>query len=115
VRSTKLILLEGIPGSGKSTMAQHLARGLTDESRNIQWWYEEMHSHPLSIFDDVASLNAVIQEFRDRQFANLIAKAEDRWDAFAGSLADFTGVVIVDRTFLGYLTWTLFAFDAPKE
>jgi thymidylate kinase len=40
VRETKLILLEGVPGSGRSTMAPTLLRRFDRQGIAATWWYE---------------------------------------------------------------------------
>jgi len=42
-----LILVEGFPGSGKSTTAQWLARQWQQTGRACRWFYEEQPDHPV--------------------------------------------------------------------
>ncbi len=53
--STKLILLEGIPGSGKTTAGLHLEQFLKDRAPCAQFWREGNFDHPAD-FEGVACL-----------------------------------------------------------
>jgi len=43
-----LVLVEGFPGSGKSTTAQWLASQWTRQGRRCRWFYEQVPDHPVS-------------------------------------------------------------------
>jgi thymidylate kinase len=42
----ELIFVEGVPGSGKSTTAQFIARRLARSGRPARWFYEEQAPNP---------------------------------------------------------------------
>lgn len=44
---TKLILVDGITGSGKSTTAHYIYRQLKKNGIKAEWYYEEQHYHPV--------------------------------------------------------------------
>lgn len=113
MRSTRLILIEGIPGSGKSTTGQFLTGRLADAGVDVRWWYEEIKGHPLYIFDDEASMDAVVQDLFAGRFERVVEETLERWRQFAAWLQVFDGIAVLDSTFLGHITWTLFGFDAP--
>ncbi|MBO0992026.1 hypothetical protein [Bacillus sp. SD088] len=46
METTKLIMVEGIPGSGKSTTAQSISKSLDRMGFKHKWWYEEEQGHP---------------------------------------------------------------------
>lgn len=54
---TKLILVEGIPGSGKTSAAQHIAASLADSGIETALYLEGDWSHPAD-FESVACLDA---------------------------------------------------------
>ena len=107
MRSTRLILIEGIPGSGKSTTGQFLTARLAEQAVDVRWWYEEMKGHPLYIFDDEASMDAVVRDLFAGRFARVVEATLERWNQFAEWLCAFDGIVVLDSTFLGHITWTL--------
>lgn len=43
----RLILVDGITGSGKSTTSQYLAFQLEKNNRKVKWYHEEESNHPL--------------------------------------------------------------------
>jgi hypothetical protein len=45
---TRLILVEGCPGSGKSSTAQFLCRQLQRAGHECRWYYEEEQPHPVA-------------------------------------------------------------------
>jgi hypothetical protein len=45
---TRLVLIEGLPGSGKSTTAQWVARQLERQGRAAEWFYEMQKPHPVT-------------------------------------------------------------------
>jgi hypothetical protein len=54
--NSKLIIVEGLPGSGKSTIAQFIAHQLQRNNEEAQWYYEVGLQHPLE-FTSEACLN----------------------------------------------------------
>jgi thymidylate kinase len=108
-----LVLLEGVPGSGKSTMGQFLAGELSAQGIPHRWWYEEEKAHPLYVFQDRASLQRVLDDLAAGKSHQVIATALDKWRDLATKIASSEEIVVLDSCLLGYLTWTLFAFDVP--
>jgi len=47
MRMRRLILIEGMIGAGKSTMAERLAAMLTEEGRGVHAFHEFADNHPL--------------------------------------------------------------------
>ncbi|MFK7692533.1 hypothetical protein [Paenibacillus sp. HJGM_3] len=110
---TKLILLEGIPGSGKSTTAQFLARQLHRLGIPHKWWYEEEQGHPVYIFDDPESMLRVVDELAAGHYLSVIEKALHRWRSFSSALQASSEVILIDSCLFGYLTWSLFPYNVP--
>jgi len=114
MRETKLILVEGLPGSGKSTTAHALTRQLTRLGVPVRWWYEEEISHPVYVFRDLDSLGQVVEDMNAGRYRAVAVAALDQWRRFAGMLADSGKVGLIDSCLFGYLTWTLFPHDVPE-
>ena len=111
----RLILIDGIPGSGKSVAAQTIARRLPEAGRPVRWWYEEEAGHPIYVFHDAASLQAVTRDLFSGTHERVIAEALEQWARFAGEAQRAGTTVVADGVFFGYLTWTLHYLDRPAD
>jgi hypothetical protein len=58
---TKLIMLEGLPGTGKSTNSHFLSMQLALEGKAVKWFHEVARPHPVLFFSE-ASLT--VEEYR---------------------------------------------------
>lgn len=112
--AARLVLIEGLPGAGKSTLAQALLRACEARGLAARWWYEEVADHPVYLFRDLAGLRAVVDDLAAGEFAPVIAAALAQWRRFAASVAAGDGLVIADGALFGYLAWSLFPFGAPE-
>lgn len=115
LRQTRLILIEGLPGSGKSTTADALTRLIADQGVPVRWWYEEDSQHPVYIFHDRPSLRRVIDALFRGEFNEVIQAALAQWRQFVAEAKRGDAIVIIDSCLFGYLTWSLFPFDAPEH
>ncbi len=113
MRTTQLILIEGISGSGKSTMAHYLSRQLTQHGIQHTWWYEEDKWHPLYPFRDQASMQQVLDTLATDNYGLIIDAVLKLWQQFADSVQSSEDVVIMDSCLFGYLTGVLFPFNIP--
>ena len=114
MRATKLILIEGLPGAGKSTTAHFLARHLARNAILHRWWYEEERGHPLAVFDDRASLRRVVEALSSGQHRPVVAAVLDRWRGLAERLRAADEIVLLDGCLFGHLTWSLFPAGVPE-
>src|SRR5438132_1407057 len=71
---TRLIVIEGSPGSGKSTTAQWLARQWQVAGRPCRWIYEQQPDHPVVGIPTGADYDTWEEYFAYRR---------DRWSALA--------------------------------
>jgi hypothetical protein len=118
MRDTKLILLEGIPGSGKSTTAHTLQRQLAALGTPHRWWYEGEQGHPLYTFQDAASLDQTVADVFSgdpERVQRVVRGTLDRWRALANALTASQEVALFDGMLYGHLGWTLFAGDVPRD
>jgi hypothetical protein len=98
-----LILLEGLPGSGKSTTGQRL-----QEHLGVRWVSEMQPDHPIYAFHDRASLNAMLGDLAAGKHEAVIERAVAKWSAFASSVRESGHTHVLDSCLFGYLTWTLY-------
>ncbi len=86
---TKLILIDGITGSGKSTTAQFLAGQLRLNGIKAKWYHETEDSHPLAYSDDVEVFSS---DYERDKFLNTIPKL---WKKFAkdAEKSDFVHII----------------------
>jgi thymidylate kinase len=113
MRATKLILIEGISGSGKSTMAHYLSRQFDKHNIEHTWWYEEDKWHPLYPFHDAVSMQQLLDTLATNRHGLVVDAAIELWQSFADALQSSDTIVILDGCLFGYLAWTLFPFDVP--
>lgn len=114
MHSVKLILVEGMPGAGKSTLAQGVLRHLGANGIGARWWYEEDAAHPVYCFRNAEELRQVVADLGSGQHGRVIGAALARWREFAASAAAGDEVVVLDGCLFGYLTWSLFPFNVPE-
>jgi hypothetical protein len=103
---TQLVLIEGVPFSGKSTLSEYVAQQLSLNDRPAQWVNEGMmlrryFTHVLAILERRETVAP------DSLVAN--------WAAFAQAARESPAAFVVDGalTFAGL--WPLFAADLPRD
>jgi hypothetical protein len=99
-----VILVEGLPGSGKSTTGQRLQRQL---GASATWLSEMGPDHPVYLFHDRASLNALLADLAAGRHEEVIERALAKWAAFADATRSAGQRQVLDSCLFGYLTWTL--------
>jgi thymidylate kinase len=92
---TNLILVDGLPGSGKSATAQRVWLHLLRNQRDASWYFEHQSSHPIYRLDNLAKVyrTSLRQSRRTHQQALL------KWQRLADSLRDTRRIVILESTF----------------
>src|SRR5947209_1177502 len=90
---TRLIVIEGFPGSGKSTTAQWLARQWQVAGRACRWFYEQQPDHPVVGIPTGAEYETWEEYFAYRR---------ERWSAFASAAAAGHGLSIMESALLQY-------------
>lgn len=98
----QLWLIEGLPGSGKSTTSDFLCTSARDNGWAAKWWLEELKDHP--VLPVTLKMSA-----RDVQFPRLCVQS------FEDFLLRETGILILDGTALQSTVRYLYANAAPTS
>lgn len=91
---SKLIIVEGLTGSGKSIMAHMIARQLTYNGIPAGWVHEGELRHPIFV-DDESSVERFMVDIHER------------WGAYARQVASLDQVAVVEACFLNNTMETL--------
>jgi hypothetical protein len=100
--ASKLILVEGLTGSGKSILAHFLARQLRSQGISATWIHEAEIPHPILLDDDQD-----INEFMPRVLA--------RWQQFLQRLDASNQISVVEACFFNNLIEELMIADLPTQ
>ena len=107
---TKLILIDGISGSGKSTMAHFLARQMEKNGINVRWYHEEETGHPLRHSGDFKSQD---EEIRAKDYFVLHNAAH--WQKFADANVNNDTVFIIECYLFQYPLVTMIRNNTSRE
>ena len=101
----KLILLEGLPGSGKSTTSQWLHRRFSQCGVSAHWYYELAANHPLTHHCD---LKKVSRE-------ELVKQCLRTWSSFLSSEVTDYDVIIIDSGFFQKNVMLMMNLDIDRK
>jgi len=93
----QLILVEGLTGLGKSTLAHFVARQFQNNGIEASWIHEGEEPHPVSL--DV-----------DTDIVTFMSKSLEKWDAFVAQILETSATTVVEASFFNNLIETLFAY-----
>ncbi len=79
---TKLILVEGIPGAGKTTTTEHLGTYLQQRGIGCRWYLEEDDPHPIACYE--------------MNLKDLVEKLPPQWAAFVEQASQEKIVTIIE-------------------
>jgi hypothetical protein len=91
--TTRLVLVEGFPGSGKSTTAQWLTRQWQLAGRSCRWFYEQQHDHPVVGIPVGADYKTWEAYFEYRR---------ERWTALTAETARSDALTVMESALLQY-------------
>jgi hypothetical protein len=98
---SKLVIVEGLTGSGKSIMAHFLARQLQQNGIPASWVHEGEEPHPI-LMDVESSIEGYMAEMRER------------WTAYVDQVELSDEVRIVEACFFNNLIELLLAHDVDR-
>lgn len=93
--NTKLILVDGITGSGKSTTAHYIARQLERNGIKVKWFYEEEKGHPL----DPLKIKKKKKESESEFCRRYMKKFIEAWKIFVKKVEKDDKVYIIESFF----------------
>jgi len=98
MRETRLVFVEGLPGSGKSTTAQYVARRLQQAQAAAQLVAEVEPDHPLNVGGALHPAGTTTGEelFRRYTVEAYIAESLERWRAFVDTVVRLETVHVLD-------------------
>ncbi len=98
MRDTKLILVEGLPGSGKSTTTTYLAELLRQGGATVAAYLEKQPGHPLNVGGELHPSGRTIGDefFRRYTIESFIDESVRRWQAMVSDAEQEATVNILD-------------------
>ena len=103
--NTQLILIDGLPGSGKSTSAQFIALQCKQNELAARWFFELEHAHPIHAFHAWSRKGP--EEF--------ITKTLRNWQRFADEKQGSSFINIFESTIFQSTLRLLLQSDLPRE
>jgi hypothetical protein len=111
---TNLVLIEGVPGSGKSSTAQHLGFHLIRLGYQTCWFFETDENHP--IYPITSSLPLEYREERDRsECKRTEEEVISGWRILADSLSGTDRVVILESSLFQTVIQFYLMLNRPTE
>jgi hypothetical protein len=116
-RDGRLILLDGLPGSGKTTAAAYLAGRITDLGRAVALYPETMAEHPLNVGGPLhpAGETSGGALFARYDVPAYVAESLARWQTFVRSAAQGPTVHVAESYPYQSAARVLLQMDAPTE
>ena len=98
MRDTKLIFVEGLPGSGKTTTAAWLASRLHSERLMVNLWLEHQPEHPLNVGGTLHPSGSTTGEafFHRYTPASFVQESLQRWQAFVRTALQAEALSVLD-------------------
>jgi len=91
---TKLILVDGIPGSGKSTISQFISKQMDRNKIKVKWYFEHDMFHPITI--DYKELEKQQGETEPDHSRRIMEKYKAAWDNFVNKIESDDTVYLIE-------------------
>jgi hypothetical protein len=98
MRATKLIFVEGLPGSGKTTTASWLTARLQAERLLVTLWLEHQPEHPLNVGGTLHPSGETTGEafFQRYTAVSFVQESLQRWHAFVRAAVQTAAINVLD-------------------
>jgi hypothetical protein len=106
----RLILCDGLPGSGKTTTTQQLWLHLESLGHEARWWFEHELNHPVIGFDQARAA----QQAGGAEARAIFARAHDGWAALARTSGAGGGTTLLEGTLLQATVGAQLLADRPQ-
>lgn len=112
--NTKLILIDGITGSGKSTIAHFIARQIKNSGFEVKWFHEDENEHPLRLYGEKYIKNENESDINYSQ--RIRTDYYDIWNNFVNKIKDDKTIYIVESfIFQDILFFPHFIYDIARN
>ena len=102
---TQLIMLEGLPSTGKSTNAQFLQVQLERNGKNVKWIHEVTRPHPVLFYDEI--------DFTFGEYKKFVL---EKWTHFTEkALSDKTEINIIDSAVFQFQIFNFLFKNKPYK
>lgn len=117
MRDTKLVLVEGLPGSGKSTTTTYLAELLRQRDVPVAAYLETAPGHPLNVGGELHPSGRTIGDefFRRYTIESFVDESVQRWQAMVRAAEQEATVNILDSYPYQNSVRVLLQLDATLE
>jgi len=105
--NTKLIFVDGVPGSGKSTTAQFIARQLEKNGIKVKMYNETDDGHPLDHDYDIVDPNEYWTEH--------LKRFPEQWKEFSNMVENCDCVYVLESCIYQNILWFLFYYDFDRQ
>jgi hypothetical protein len=107
---TRLIIVEGVMGSGKSTMSKLIAQRLRLQRYKSKLVPESFREHPVSVTRTLQHWHQILVE---HTFDSFIAQSQHNWSAFVSLALQSPAISVFDGQFFHGDMTSLFIANAP--
>lgn len=102
----RIILVDGMPGTGKSTVSQFINLQLNANNRPAFWCHEERASHPLCLFFDPQ---------RHLSWSDYSQEGASRWQSYADELRGQDQIAVLDAALLQNHVRSMLIFNCDRN
>lgn len=107
---SRLILCDGLPGSGKTTTTQQLWLHLDALGHEARWWFEHELNHPVIGFDQARAA----QQAGGMEARQIFAQAHHGWAALARASGAGRGITLLEGALFQATVGAQLLADLPR-